>query len=123
MVTHRVIASHMSRLLMFGWARNSAKVSPSQYRALVIIDICAVSQFRVESLTNHVDVNDPVLLVGRRDRPEAEAEVEILQPSLCGDFDGLAWHQRFDTPQGFSHQLLAEPGAAHFRRGHHATHV
>ena len=41
---------------------------------------------------------------------------------MCGDFDGLAWHQRFDTPQGFSHQLLAEPGAAHFRRGHHAAH-
>jgi len=38
--------------------------------------------------------------------PESEAEIEILEPALRCDPDGLAGSQQVETSQSFSHQLL-----------------
>ena len=66
-------------------------------------------------------MNDSVFFVGRGDRLETEANVKILQSALSGNFDELSRHQRFSTPQGFSHQDSAEPGSTHLRRGHDSS--
>jgi hypothetical protein len=48
---------------------------------------------RILNLTEHVDVNDSILLVRIGDGPESEAEIEILEPALRCDPDGLAGRQ------------------------------
>jgi hypothetical protein len=70
-----------------------------------------------EILDDHVDVRDPILFVWIGHGPESKAEVEILQPTLSRDLNGLTWRQQFEASQGFSHQSLPNSGSPHLTRG------
>ena len=66
-------------------------------------------------------MSDSIFLVWIGYRPESKAEVEILQPTLSRDFNGLTWRKRFEASQGFSHQRLPNSGSPHLARGDDTT--
>ncbi len=118
---------------------NSAKVSPSQYRALVIKGRgkgeggsgkreAGTGNRKRETgngkrfsglllLADHVDVNDSIFLVRRRYRIETKFNVEPLEPSLRCDLDRLTGRETIETSQSFSHQRLPQACSASLRRG------
>jgi len=63
------------------------------------------------ALAEHVDVNDSILFVWSGHRPEAEIQVEFLEPPLRRDLDRLTWRESVETPQGFSHQGFSQSGS------------